>query len=153
MLIKLEDGNLKDVRLTEVTPENYIVPEGEECEYHVLQEVVQFSPRTGKRLSTPRVQKYDAKIWQTIMQRQLKVCGYTTTILYDPTDYLKKKEERERQVRAEMRKPRGRMTDAERKKEFDEAVAKAVAEEIAKLSKQHQSKGKANVDNGSSKSK
>lgn len=153
MLVKLEDGNLKDVRLTEVTPDNYIVPEGEEDVYHVMQEIVQFSPTTGQRLSHPRIQKYDVKMWEGTMRRQLKIGGYTTTVLYDPTNYIKEKAERDKAIKAEMLKPRTRMTDAEREKEFQDAVAKAVAAEIAKLSKQHSSKGKKDVNAGTDKSK
>ena len=35
MDIKLEDGNVKDVEVTEVTAQNYIVPENEKHLFHV----------------------------------------------------------------------------------------------------------------------
>ena len=149
MLIKLEDGRMKDVALTEVTPENYIVPEGEECSWHCIIEVVQFSPTTGKRLSVPRVQKFDDKIWRNIMERHLKIQGYTVTILHDPTADIKAKERKIQKLK-DAAKPKVKGKE-EQELEFQMAVKKAVAEEIAKLSKI--SKGKKDADNGSNKGK
>ena len=148
MLIKLEDGRLKDVALTEVTADNYIVPEGEECSWHCMIEIVQFSSQTGKRLSVPRIQKFEDKIWRSIMQRHLKIQGYTVTILHDPTADIKAKEQK-LQMLKEQAKPQ-RKSAQEQSEEFQKAVSKAVAEEIAKLSKISKGK-KANVNSGNSK--
>ena len=102
MVVKYENGT-KDVPLTEVTPENYIVPKGEEKDYHVLQELKNFDRKTGKRLSRPVVQKYDAKVFQTQQRRWLQSMGYDFTVLHDPTEYLRKKaEEAEQTARQRM---------------------------------------------------
>ena len=98
MVVKFENGT-KDVPLTEVTPENYIVPKGEEKDYHVLQELKNFDRKTGKRLSRPVVQKYDAKVFQTQQRRWLQSMGYDFIVLHDPTEYLRKKAEEAEQQR------------------------------------------------------
>lgn len=80
------NGSTKDVPLLEVTAENYIVPVGEENTYHCRIEQIQFNPNTGKRLSKPRIQKFDAKMYPSIA-RNLRQQGYTIDVLYDPTNY------------------------------------------------------------------
>ena len=91
MRVKFGSGT-KDVPITEVTAENYLVPKGEENTYHVRQEITTFDQRTGRRLSKPRVQKYGAKEFKSI-ERILRQQGYSVEVLYDPTDWLKKKAE------------------------------------------------------------
>lgn len=149
MLVKLNDGRMKDVAITEVTPDNYIVPAGEECFWHCIIEVRKFSPETGKRLSVPRVQKFDDKMWKTVVERNLRLQGYTVTILHDPTEDIKNQAEKKDKLRVPVT-PAVKSTE-EQEREFQEAVKKAVAAEIAKLSKI--SKGKKDADNGSTKGK
>jgi hypothetical protein len=91
MLIKTETGT-QDVPLMDaitgvmnVNAGNYIVPAGEERLYHVIQELKKFNPETGKRLSRPCVQKYGKKEYETIVQRQLRLQGYTVEVLHEPT--------------------------------------------------------------------
>lgn len=98
MRVKFGNGT-KDVPILEVNAANYIVPEGEEGTYHVRQEITNFDQRTGKRLSTPRIQKYGAKEFKTI-SRILRQQGYELTILHDPTDYLKEQAEKEEERKA-----------------------------------------------------
>lgn len=145
MLIKLDDGRMKDVPVSEITSQNYIVPDGEEGEYHVKMEIVGFSPTDGRRLSKPFIQKFDKKIFENIMERHLKLQGYTFEILHNPSEYLKKKEEEKRQMQAKFKMQRDN-AEAQKQKEFEKAVEKAVANEIAKLSKK--SKGKTDADKG-----
>lgn len=91
--MKVKFGNgVKDVPIREVTAANYIVPAGEENAYHVLQDIPRYDPRTGKPLSTPRIQKYGAREFKDL-SRNLKQQGYELTILYDPTEYLRKQAE------------------------------------------------------------
>ena len=99
--MKVKFGNgVKDVPIREVTAANYIVPAGEENAYHVLQDIPRYDPRTGKPLSTPRIQKYGAREFKDL-SRNLKQQGYELTILYDPTEYLRKQaEELEKKMRA-----------------------------------------------------
>ncbi len=149
MLIKLEDGRLKDVPISQVTRENYIVDEKERDTYHVMMEIVRYSPSDGRRLSQSSIQKFDAKIYKSIMERHLKLMGYTVTVLYDPTEYLQKVEDDARRRREALNAPR--KSAEEQKQEFESAVRAAVAEEIAKLSKI--SKGEKDVNKRDSKTK
>lgn len=92
MFVKTEDGNVRDVELSQVTKENYIVPEGEQGFYHVVMEVKQYDPKNGAKISTPRVQKFNPQTFKKLkdnFERQ----GYTMVILYDPTEYIKTKGE------------------------------------------------------------
>ena len=126
MRVKFGLNGTKDVPLTEVIPENYIVPAGEENTYHVIQEITTFDQRTGKRLSKPRVQKYGAKEYKTIA-RILKQQGYDITVLYDPTDFLKKQEaeaeERKLLVGAKKRELEQKRYEAEKAKMKAEILA------------------------------
>lgn len=126
MRVKFGLNGTKDVPLTEVTPENYIVPAGEENTFHVIQEITTFDQRTGKRLSKPRVQKYGAKEYKTIA-RILKQQGYDLTVLYDPTDFLKKQEaeaeERKLLVGAKKRELEQKRYEAEKAKMKAEILA------------------------------
>lgn len=123
MRVKFGNGT-KDVPILEVNAANYIVPEGEEGSYHVRQEITNFDQRTGRRLSVPRIQKYGAKEFKAI-SRILRQQGYELTILHDPTDYLKQKEEE-----AENR----RMMTVQKQRELEqkrrEAEKAALKEEI-----------------------
>ena len=56
MRVKVNDGKTKDVAITDVTPENYIVPSNEQHLYHCVIEIKKFDSETGKRLSIPRIQ-------------------------------------------------------------------------------------------------
>lgn len=123
MIVKFGNGK-KDVSILDVTAENYIVPRGEEDTYHCRIEVKRFDANTGKRMSVPRIQKFDAKMYPMIA-RNLKQQGYTIDVLYDPTDFLneKLKEMQEREA----------TTLAERKAKEEEkraAEKKALKEEI-----------------------
>ena len=97
--MRVKFGNAtKDVPIVEVTKENYIVPRGEEDTYHCKIEQTQFNPRNGKRLSKPRIQKFDAKMYPQIA-RNLRQQGWDIEVLYDPTEFLAEREAK----RAEMR--------------------------------------------------
>ena len=124
-----KDG--RDNPIEKLTPENYIVPKGEERAYHVVIEVVQYDQRTGKKLSKPRVQKFGKKMFETHIADSLRKQGYTVTILHDPNAWIKEQQEKAaEQARA----------DAEAKKKaeqerFDAAVAAAVAKALASKEK------------------
>lgn len=127
MRVKFGNGT-KDVPIIEVTPENYIVPEGEENTYHVRQEMTSFDQKTGKRLSKPRIQKYGAKEFQTV-GRILKQQGYEVTVLYDPTEYLKEQA-------VEMEKAKAMTAQKKREleqKRYEAEKAKMKAEILAEL--------------------
>ena len=113
--------------LLNLTPETYECPKGEERSYHVLQEVKQFDPKTGKRISSPRIQKYGAKMWNTLIYDNLLKQGYDIKILHDP-----KKWEAEHQAELKAAaKAKAEAKAAEEKAAFDAAVAAAVAKALA----------------------
>lgn len=112
------EGKTKDVAITDVTPENYIVPSNEQHLYHCIIEVRKFDSETGKRLSVPRIQKFGKKSFENGILDALKKQGYTITVLHDPNEYVK--------AQAEEKAAR---TAAQQKA----AEAKAKAEEKAAL--------------------
>ncbi|MCM1077866.1 MAG: hypothetical protein NC344_06850 [Bacteroidales bacterium] len=124
MIVKTEDGRQKDVPVAEVTPENYIVPENEKGLYHCIVEVRKFDTETGKRLSVPRLQKFGKKVFEINIADNLHRQGYTVTILHNPNDSLREKEEQEQKLLAKQLAEQ----EKQRQAEIDEAVAKALAE-------------------------
>ena len=124
-----KDG--RDTPIEKLTADNYIVPKGEEKDYHAVIEVVQFDPKTGKRLSKPRVQKFGKKIFEAHVANSLRKQGYTVTILHDPNAWLKEQAAKAEQVKAEAEAAKAK---AEQER-FDAAVAAAVAKELAKMEK------------------
>lgn len=114
-----------DVPINALTPENYLVPKGEEMVYHCVIEVVQFNPKTGVRISRPRVQKFGRKIFEHTVRDALLKQGYTVKILYNPTEWIKAKKNQVAQHRAN--------AEARRKAEIDAAVQAAVAKALAEV--------------------
>ena len=120
-----KDG--RDTPIEKLTAENYIVPTGEEKDYHAVIEVVQFDPKTGKRISRPRVQKFGKKIFEAHVADSLRKQGYTVTILHDPNVWLKEQAAKREQAAKETAAARAK---AEQER-FDAAVAAAVAKALA----------------------
>lgn len=132
-----KDG--RDTPIEKLTAENYIVPKGEERYYHAVIEVEQFDPKTGTRISRPRVQKFGKKMFETHVFNSLRKQGYTVTILHNPTAWLKEqaaKAEQQAKEQAEAKKK------AEQEK-FDAAVAAAVARALAEQKAQKEQAVKA----------
>ena len=118
--MRVKFGNAtKDVPIVEVTAENYIVPRGEEDTYHCKIEQTQFNPRNGKRLSRPRIQKFESKMYPSVA-RNLRQQGWDIEVLYDPTEFLAEREAK----RAEMR-------DLTFKQRQEKALAEKAAERQA----------------------
>jgi hypothetical protein len=127
MLVKF--GNTtKDVPVLEVNAANYIVPKGEEGTVHCRIEQVQFNPNTGVRQSRPRIQKFEPKTWPGI-QRILRQQGWTIDILYDPTAWLKEKEEKER-LSIEERVRLAQEAEAKKKAEMKAALKAEILAEL-----------------------
>ena len=119
--MRVKFGNTtKDVSILEVTPENYIVPKGEEGVYHCRIEQKSFNASTGERQSRPRIQKFRPKMWP-MLSRNLKLQGWTVEVMHDPTEWIKQQEEK------------AAMTEAERIRQRQEAEAQRKAEEKAAL--------------------
>lgn len=136
MRVKYGEGT-KDVPLTEVTTENYIVPKGEESLYHVVQEMKQFDQKTGKRLSRPVLQKYDAKVWAK-QKKALLSWGYDLVIVHDPAEFIRKRDEEMQRAADERRRL---AQEAEQKRKADERAA-LKAELKAELLKEMKADGK-----------
>ena len=119
-----KDG--RDTPLVKLTPELYIVPKGEERFYHVLIEMRSFDPKTGTRLSRPRVQKFGKKIFDAHVRESLTKQGYTLVILHDPTEWLAKSRE---EAAAKAKADAEAKAKAE-KEQFDAAVAAEVEKQV-----------------------
>lgn len=129
-----KDG--RDTPIEKLTSDNYIVPKGEEMSYHAVIEVVQFDTKTGKRVSKPRVQKFEKKIFETHVWASLKKQGYTITILHDPNEWIKAEQAKAIEVAKQQAAAQAEAEQAKAEAEqakFDAAVAAAVAKELAKM--------------------
>lgn len=135
-----KDG--RDTPIEKLTPENYIVPKGEEKDYHAVIEVRQFDPKTGKRLSKPRVQKFGKKIFEAHVGDSLRKQGYTVTILHDPNVWMKEQAAKAEQQAKEQAEAKAK---AEQEK-FDAAVAAAVAKVLAEQQAQQEQAAKAETE-------
>ena len=148
--MKVKFGNtVKDVPLLEVTAANYICPKGEEGTYHCRIEQTQFNAQTGKRLSRPRIQKFEPKMWPTL-SRNLKQQGWTIDILHDPTEYLAQQAAMAEQTEAERIKAQKEREAARKEAEKAALKAEIIAElkeagiipaEEKKANKEEQKKG------------
>ena len=118
-----KDG--RDVRIENLTPDDYVVPKGEERSYHAVIEVVQYDPRTGRKLSRPRLQKFGKKAFESSVRDSLVKQGWTIKILYDPTEWF------EAQKARAVEEAKAREKAQEEK--FNAAVAAEVAKQLAAL--------------------
>ena len=137
--MRVKFGNAtKDVPLLEVTKENYIVPRGEEDTYHCRIEQTQFNPRNGQRVSRPRIQKFNAKMYPSIA-RNLKQQGWDIDVLYDPTDFLKEREAKRQEMEMltlqQRKEQEEKRKAAERKALKDEILAELKAAGMLKEQK------------------
>lgn len=124
MRVKAEtEGQIKDVNILDVTPENFIVPKGEEDCYHCRIEVKKFNQDTGERISKPRMQVFGKKFFESFGLHNLRKQGFTVDVMHDPNKWLQENEaklEAEKQKKAE--------ADAKAKAEAAEAEKKAMKE-------------------------
>ena len=127
--MRVKFGNsTKDVSILDVTPENYIVPKGEEGTYHCRIEQTQFNPRNGKRVSRPRIQKFEAKMFPSIL-RNLKLQGWDVEVLHDPTEFLKEQEAKRLEMQELTYKQRQEL-EAKRKAEERKALKEEILKEL-----------------------
>ena len=120
-----KDG--RDTPIEKLTPDNYIVPKGEEKDYHAVIEVVQYDPKTGRKISKARVQKFGRKTFERTVDASLKKQGYAITILHNPNEWLKAQAAKREQMAKEAAAAKAK---AEQER-FDAAVAAAVAKALA----------------------
>lgn len=125
MRVKAEtEGKTKDVGLLDVTPENFIVPQGEENFYHCRIEVVKFNQETGERISRPHMQVFGKKFFETFGLHNLRKMGYKVDIMHDPNVWEaanKEKIEASKRAKAEAAKA------AEREQMKAEIIAELTA--------------------------
>ena len=121
-----KDG--RDTPIEKLTPENYIVPAGEEKSYHVVIEVPAFDQRTGRRLSVPRVQKFGKKMFEAHVRTSLLKQGYQLTILHDPTEWIKEQQAKAAQAKAEKAQAAAAAKEAEKAKMKAEIIAELKAQ-------------------------
>ena len=126
------NGGIKDVLLTEVTAENYIVPQREERFWHVIQEKTEYDRNTGKRLSRPVLQKYDTKSYPTV-RKYLMDAGYTITVLHDPTAWLKQQESLRKEAAVKAAQVKAAQQAQAKEKELAELKAQLRKELLAEL--------------------
>jgi hypothetical protein len=127
--MRVKFGNAtKDVPIVEVTAENYIVPRGEEDTYHCKIEQTQYNPRNGKRLSRPRIQKFESKMYPSVA-RNLRQQGWDIEVLYDPTEFLAEREAKRAELRDLTFKQRQEL-EAKRKAAERQALKEEILAEL-----------------------
>lgn len=107
----------------QVNAENYIVPKGSERLYHVKQEIKQFNAKTGAKISTPSIQQYGAKVYKSIVERNLRRLGYTIEVLHDPTDWMRANADKLAELKAA--KAQAQAQAEQERKEAEKAAMKA----------------------------
>lgn len=113
-------------QLDQLNESNYVCPQDEVKLYHVVQEVKEFNPKTGQRISVPVLQKYKRKTFELDILPRLPRLGYTLRIVFDPVKYESTISEARRAAELAAR--------AETKMKADEELREQIRrEEAAKL--------------------
>ena len=132
MQVRTEEGQIKDVNILDVTPENFIVPKGEEDCYHCRIEVKKFNQDTGERFSKPRMQVFGKKFFESFGLHNLRKQGFTVDVMHDPNKWLQENEaklEAEKQKKAEAgEKAKAEAAEAEKKAMKEAMKAEILAE-------------------------
>lgn len=132
MQVRTEEGQIKDVNILDVTPENFIVPKGEENCYHCRIEVKKFNKDTGERISKPRMQVFGKKFFESFGLHNLRKQGFTVDVMHDPNKWLQENEaklEAEKQKKAEAgAKAKAEAAEAEKKAMKEAMKAEILAE-------------------------
>ena len=132
MQVRTEEEQIKDVNILDVTPENFIVPKGEEDCYHCRIEVKKFNQDTGERISKPRMQVFGKKFFESFGLHNLRKQGFTVDVMHDPNKWLQENEaklEAEKQKKAEAgAKAKAEAAEAEKKAMKEAMKAEILAE-------------------------
>lgn len=113
-------------QLDQLNESNYVCPQDEVKLYHVIQEVKEFNPKTGQRISVPMLQKYKRKTFELDILPRLPRLGYTLRVVFDPVKYESTISEARRAAELAAR--------AEAKMKADEELKEQIRrEEAAKL--------------------
>lgn len=132
MQVRTEEGQIKDVNILDVTPENFIVPKGEEDCFHCRIEVKKFNQDTGERISKPRMQVFGKKFFESFGLHNLRKQGFTVDVMHDPNKWVQENEaklEAEKQKKAEAgAKAKAEAAEAEKKAMKEAMKAEILAE-------------------------
>lgn len=113
-------------QLDQLNESNYVCPQDEVKLYHVIQEVKEFNPKTGQRISVPVLQKYKRKTFELDILPRLPRLGYTLRVVFDPVKY--------ESTISEARRAAALAARAEAKMKADEELREQIRrEEAAKL--------------------
>lgn len=113
-------------QLDQLNESNYVCPQDEVKLYHVIQEVKEFNPKTGQRISVPVLQKYKRKTFELDILPRLPRLGYTLRVVFDPVKY--------ESIISETRRAAQLAARAEAKMKADEELREQIRrEEAAKL--------------------
>ncbi len=124
-----ENGRKRNLSLREVTPENFIVPNGEEHLYHCRIEVERHSPDTGDYISVPRMQVFGKKFFETSGLHNLRKQGYKVDVLHDPNRWIEANRARAEEERKACEAAEAK-AEEERKAAEREALKKEMRSEI-----------------------
>lgn len=119
--MKTKDGS--ELPVEQITADNYKVPTGEEKLYHIKQEIKQYNPKTGAKISVPSIQKFGPKVFKAIVERNLRRLGYEIEILHDPVVWMKANAERSAAIQAERQMEQAKAQQA--RKDDEKAAMKA----------------------------
>lgn len=125
-----DNGVKRDVSILDVTPENYIVPKGEEHLYHYRIEMVEFDSKSGVRKSRPKIDKTGKKAFEQTMLHTWRNQGYKVDILHNPTEWMKKTEAEKAEAERKAKEAKKKAEEEAIQKRIDEAVNKAVADAL-----------------------
>lgn len=128
MQVKTDSGKIKDVDLLDVTPQNFIVPKGEEHLYHCRIEIKKFDPETGERKSKPRIQVFGKKSFETFVLHNLRKQGYTVDVLHDPNEWVKAKKAEAEKAAQEKAKADAEASENAKQEEREKMRAEILAE-------------------------
>lgn len=129
--MRTKDG--RDLPVAEITAANYIVPQGEEMSVHARIEVRQFDPKTGARISTPRIQKFGMKEWAGSVNSSLRKQGYSIEILHDPWKFAQEHAAELKAAQEAKAKAEKEAADAKKAAELAAIKEQAKAELLAEL--------------------
>lgn len=129
--MKTKDG--RDLPVEEITADNYIVPKGEERFFHIKQEVVQYNPKTGAKISRPEIQKYGPKMYRAVVATRLKRFGYELTVLHNPEEWMKQNAAKMAASRAEAERKAKEAAEAKKAAELEAIKEQAKRELLEEL--------------------
>lgn len=141
----------RDLSVLEITPENYLVPRGEERFYHVKMEIKSFDQHTAERLSHPFIQKFTRVDFEGGMMSLLRQQGYDMVILHDPKAWMeqhaaelnKSKAQKEAEAKAKAEAEKEALKEQIRKELLAEMKAEAEAKTEKKDKKETKKKEEA----------